>query len=95
MRIAVCDDDLAEQEQFDEALHGWDPTRSAEKFLSGTALLEAAREDPPFDIVFLDIYMPGENGMDVAKALGEISPETGVAFVTTSRAAPPEWACSA
>ena len=85
MRIAVCDDDLAEQEQFDEALHGWDPTRSAEKFLSGAALLEAARETPPFDIVFLDIYMPGENGMDIAKALREVSPETGVAFVTTSR----------
>ena len=47
MRIAVCDDDPAEQEQFDMALHGWDPTRSAEKFLSGAALLEAARETPP------------------------------------------------
>ena len=53
--------------------------------MSGAALLEAAREDPPFDIVFLDIYMPGESGLDVARALREISPETGVAFVTTSR----------
>ena len=85
MRIAVCDDDPAEQEQFDKALHGWDPTRSAERFLSGAAMLEAAREAPPFDIVFLDIYMPGENGVDVARALREISPETGIAFVTTSR----------
>ncbi len=85
MRIAVCDDDPAEQEQFDTALHGWDPTRSAEKYLSGAALLEAAREAPPFDIVFLDIYMPGESGIDIARSLGEISPETGIAFVTTSR----------
>lgn len=44
MRIVVCDDDPAEQEQFDKALHGWDPTRSAEKYLSGAALLEAARQ---------------------------------------------------
>lgn len=85
MRIAVCDDDLLELEQFDKALHGWDPTRSAEKYMSGAALLEAARQTPPFDIVFLDIYMPSENGMDVARALREISPETGIAFVTTSR----------
>ncbi len=43
MRIAVCDDDPREQEQFERALHGWDPTRSAEKFLNGSSLLEAAK----------------------------------------------------
>ena len=85
MRIAVCDDDLREQEQLEQALRGWDPTRRAEKYFDGASLLEAARSVPAFDIVFLDIYMPGENGMDVARALREISPETGIAFVTTSR----------
>lgn len=84
MRIAVCDDDPREQEQFDEALHGWDPTRSAEKYLNGASLLEAAKETPPFDIVFLDIYLPGEDGIDIARALRELSPGTGIAFVTTS-----------
>ncbi len=84
MRIAICDDDPREQEQFEEALRGWDPTRNAEKYLDGASLLEAAARRPYFDIVFLDIYMPGENGIDIAKALREISPETGIAFVTTS-----------
>lgn len=84
MRIAVCDDDLREQEQFEEALRGWDSTRSAEKYIDGAALLAAAKELPHFDIVFLDIYMPGEDGIDIARALQEISPETGIAFVTTS-----------
>ena len=42
MRIAICDDELREQEQFAKALRGWDPTRSAEKFFSGSSLLEAA-----------------------------------------------------
>lgn len=85
MRIAVCDDDLEEQEQFERALQGWDPARSAEKFLDGASLLRAAGRTPCFDIVFLDIYMPGENGVDVARRLREISPDTGIAFVTTSR----------
>lgn len=85
MRIAICDDDLREQEQCERALQSWDPTRSAEKFLDGASLLEAAGRQPHFDIVFLDIYMPGENGVDVARALQEVSPETGIAFVTTSR----------
>lgn len=85
MRIAVCDDDPKEQEQFVNALQEWDPTRNAEKFLNGASLLEAAKTLPRFDIVFLDIYLPGENGIDIARTLQKISPETGIAFVTTSR----------
>ena len=84
MRIAVCDDDPRELEHFEKALQGWDPTRKAEKFLDGASLLEAAKGVPDFDIAFLDIYMPGESGVDIARALREISPETGIAFVTTS-----------
>ncbi len=84
MRVAICDDEPREQEQFERALKGWDPTRSAEKFLNGASLLEAAKCLPHFDIVFLDIYLPGESGMDIARSLQEISPATGIAFVTTS-----------
>ena len=84
MRIAVCDDVPGEQEQFDEAVRGWDPTRVTEKFFSGAALLEAAKKSPAFDIAFLDIYMPGEDGVDIARALKKASPETEIVFVTTS-----------
>ena len=84
MRIAVCDDDLREQEQLDEAIRGWDPTRVAEKFFNGPSLLDAARKAPAFDVVFLDVYLPGENGVDIARALKEASPETEIVFVTTS-----------
>lgn len=84
MRIAVCDDDLRERERFEKALQGWDPTRAAEKFFNGSSLLEAAREVPPFDIVFMDIYMPVENGVDIARALKKTSPETEIVFITTS-----------
>lgn len=85
MRIAVCEDDAMERVQFLDALRGWDPTRNAEVFSDGASLLKAAGMSPPFSIAFLDIYLPGENGMDVAAALREISPETEIVFVTTSR----------
>ena len=84
MRIAVCDDGLREQEQFDEAMRGWDPTRETEKFTCGAALLEAAKRTPVFDVAFIDIYMPGENVVDIAAALKKFSPETEIVFVTTS-----------
>ena len=84
MRIAICDDDQREQELFAKAFHGWDPTRLQECFLDGASLLEAAKKVPHFDIVFLDIYLSGENGVEIAGALQNISPDTCVVFVTTS-----------
>ncbi len=84
MRIAVCDDSVREQEQLLRALRDYDPTRRPECFLSGKDLLAAAAKEPPFDIVFLDIYMPGENGVEIAESLRTSSPSTGIVFVTTS-----------
>lgn len=85
MRIAICDDDKSELKLFIEALQQWDPTCKPECFFDGASLLTADKKGPPFDIVFLDIYMPGENGVDIAKALRDISSKTGIVFVTTSR----------
>ena len=47
----------------------------------GSEALEALAEFKP-DIAFLDIRMPGVNGMDVAAACAELSPATQVVFVT-------------
>ncbi len=68
-------------------MHGWDLTHQPECFSTGATLLEAARDQEKeyFDIVFLDIYMPGENGVDIAAELQRHSPQTGIVFVTTSR----------
>lgn len=85
MRIAICDDSQRKQEKFITALHGWNPACRPECFLTGAALLEAAKQEPPFDIAFLDIYMPGENGVEIAGELQKVSSETGIVFVTTSQ----------
>ncbi len=83
MRIAICDDNRREREEVINAIRGWDPTRSAGCFPDGASLFTAAQKSPCFDIVFLNIYMPGENGIDVAEQLLLISPRTGILFVTT------------
>ncbi|HIW74673.1 MAG TPA: LytTR family DNA-binding domain-containing protein [Firmicutes bacterium] len=85
MRIAVLDDDRMEWRSFTEALHGWDPTRHPECFADGASLLEAAKTCPAFTVAFLDVYLPNENGVEVAGRLHGISPETEVVFTTTSR----------
>lgn len=85
MRIAVLDDDIHEMNEFISALHVWDPTRSAECFNEGGPLLEAAKLTPHFSAAFLDIYLPMESGVEIAKQLKKISPETEIIFTTTSR----------
>ena len=84
VRIAICDDEAKEREQFLQVMKSWNPDLTTEQFSSGASLLKAVRTPPSFDIVFLDIYLPGENGIDIAGTLEEISPHTGIVFVTTS-----------
>lgn len=85
MRIAICDSNREEREQLIDALHGWNLTGAPECFAVGAKFLEAAQRKPAFDIVFLDTYMPGEDGMEIAREMGRISPDTGIVFVTASR----------
>ena len=85
MRIAICDDETREQKQLLQIIQGCEPDYDTECFSDGVSLLRAAESTPPFDIAFLDIYMPIENGIDVAGTLREISPRTGIVFVTTSQ----------
>lgn len=84
MRIGVLDDDLQETEEFLSALRGWDPSRNAECFCEGQAFLDAAQKQPHFSAAFIDIYLPKENGMDIAARLREIAPDTEIIFTTTS-----------
>ncbi len=86
MHIAVCDSSRLSQVLFINALREWDPGQYAECFTSGAELLKAIRERPVFDIVYLDIQFTGENGLDIAAELRNLSPGTGVVFITNSPA---------
>ena len=50
------------------------------EFSSGTAFIGAY--EPKYDIVFMDIEMPGMNGMDTARELRKIDPGVILIFVT-------------
>ena len=85
IRVAICDDDKQERAKLLEVLQEVYPAMEVECFDKGQELLRAAKERPAFNIVFLDIYMPDENGVDIAKEIQSISPQTGIVFVTSSR----------
>lgn len=85
MRIALCDDSSMEREQLTAALHSLDGALSPVCFSDGASLLQAAGQQPGFELVFLDIYLPGEDGIEVARRLRALSPGTAIVFLTVSR----------
>lgn len=87
MRIAIVEDIATEREQLKDRLNSQlarlalDAEISA--FGSGTAFLLAAGEKR-FDLVFLDIYLEQENGVDTAKELRRFDPDCILVFLTAS-----------
>ncbi|HET8606398.1 MAG TPA: response regulator [Gaiellaceae bacterium] len=81
MRLLIAEDDpaLAEFMAFELRRAGHDIEVAAE----GYAALRLA-EDHPFDLLVLDIVMPGIDGDIVARKARELRPEQPVLFVTGS-----------
>lgn len=85
MLVGICDDNAADARKIRFALADVSPDIELRCFGSGGALLDEVRNGAAFDLVFLDIFLPGENGMETAKALRERSLATEIIFCTTSR----------
>lgn len=87
MRIAIVDDIASER----ETLKGWVAAQADRLSLdaavscysSGTDFLACAGKEH-FDLVFLDIYMRKENGIDTAEQLRCFDPDCLLVFTTTS-----------
>ena len=85
MLIGICDDNAVDAGKIRFALADVSPDIELRCFGSGGALLDAVKTGAAFDLVFLDIFLAGENGMEIAGTLREIIPETEIVFCTTSR----------
>jgi len=88
MRIAVCEDDAQDQliikKILDEHFQKNGYTGEISVYESGEALL-AGFQRAAFDVVFLDIYMGGINGIETAKKIRTIDPTCPLVFITSSR----------
>lgn len=88
MHIAVCDDNINELSHISSLLKDYcrerDCSITYDTFYSGTELLETMRSRW-FDLLLLDILMPGVTGMEVAKEIRSSKYETPIIFLTSSR----------
>ena len=92
IKIAFCDDDMEVLHQMNELLDRYRLERNEDityaAFQSPFELLTEIEKGIRPDILFLDVVMPGQNGMDVAKEIRQYDTNMKIIFLTSS----PEFA---
>lgn len=83
MKIAICDDEIEFCQKINDALNKVISDDDIVKcFDSGINLLNSMNEEK-YDIVYLDIEMPGIYGLEVAERLQKINAGTLIIFVSS------------
>lgn len=89
MRIAIVDDRADDRAKLDASVRRWAElngvplTPPPALFESGEAFMSVFLKDM-YDVVFLDIYMDGITGMDVARNIRKVDRTVRIIFITTS-----------
>lgn len=89
MQIAICDDIQKELETIGAALAVYSKTHpeyyfDIDEYNAASDLLHAAEKGKAYDIVLMDICMPGVLGTEAAEKMLAKNPGMGVIFLTTS-----------
>lgn len=81
MVIYAADDEKAALYYLTEAIEECLPDAEICSFLKQYELIDAIRRKRP-DIIFLDVEMPGMNGIELARQINQLAPKVNIIFVT-------------
>lgn len=88
IRAAFCDDDLLTLNEMKALFDGYCADNQQEiectEFHSPLELLAEIEKGTHFDILFLDVIMPGQNGMNVAREIRQNDRTVKIIFLTSS-----------
>lgn len=88
LKIAFCDDDLSVLAQLRDLLEQYRVERAQEldcaAFHSPLELLAEIERGVRYDILLLDVVMPGENGIDAAAEIRRYDENVKIIFLTSS-----------
>ena len=86
IKAAICDDSPEALHELSEAAAAWAKQEkealSLETFSSAEPFLFRYEERPDFDVLLLDIEMPGENGVELAKRIRRENDRIQIVFIT-------------
>lgn len=92
IHIAICDDSKQERQLLAALFKRYQELHATPLqihiFQNGFSLLDAIDQGKRFDITILDILMPGENGIEIARNIRASGTDTEIIFLTSS----PEYA---
>lgn len=87
MYIALCDDQPEELEALQALLHRWEAEHGTvlrcRTFHSAAELVDAAQREP-FSLYFLDVVMPGMDGMAAAREIRGFDDAAELVFLTSA-----------
>lgn len=90
MKIAICDDISCFRESIktclENYLNKYQLKGEITLYESGEDLKKAVDHEKTWDLIFLDIEMPGISGIEIGEFITESSPETRIIFVTSHNA---------
>lgn len=88
IRIAFCDDDAATLTELRGLLNRYRGARRVEiedtAFRSPLELISEIERGARYDVLFLDVLMPGENGIDAAGEIRSLDSNVKIIFLTSS-----------
>lgn len=87
LQIAVCDDEPVITSKMEELLEEvsalWDAEISIDVFFDGKTLSDQVRKGKRYDIIYLDIEMKDQNGVEAAKEIRKYDTDVLLIFVTS------------
>jgi DNA-binding LytR/AlgR family response regulator len=91
VQIGICDDRADDLKTLADALYAYDDSFQITQYMDGEFLFEdCVDREILFDIIFLDIYMPGLNGIKTAEKIRAIMKDVIIIFVSSSNEHFPE-----
>ena len=98
LQLAFCDDDLSELQTIQTLLDRYRVARNQEirytAFQNAWDLLAEVERGTRYDVLLLDVLMPGQNGIEVAGELRQYDNNVKIIFLTSSRSlrcSPTPW----
>ena len=87
-KVAFCDDELSVLNDLQSLLDEYRVKQNREidytAFISPLELLAAIEKGIRFDVLLLDVLMPGENGIDTATEIRRYDSNVKIIFLTSS-----------